>query len=221
MEYSYLDRSTETLKGETWKLVLNYEEGYEISDFGRIRSIDRRVPHPRLGSQFVKGRILKQKINTNINIVTGDPSIYLSVALSNEGNLKYFNIRRLVYSTFVYPISFDDDSLVVLNIDGDGYNNHLHNLTVATYQEKSIRAYKRKRVPESYLKTADRSKWTKIHGGTTRRKPICQYDTKGNFISEYVSITEASRITGVGEKEIINVAKNKYKQWNGFVWRYK
>ena len=216
----YLDTETKELEGEIWVSVYGYEESYEVSSFGRVRSTDRVVPHPRLGSQTVKGRILKQKVSTNKNLKTGQPSCYVSVALSYEGKQKYHNVRRLVYSAFVHPIDFNQDMLVVLNIDGDGLNNQLHNLTVATYREKSKRAYIRDRVVESYLKTADRSTWSKPYGGKARMKPIraIHFPTKKVFLFD--SVTHASKITGIGEKEIIGVAKGRYKKWRSYIFQY-
>jgi hypothetical protein len=70
------------------------------------------------------------------------------------------------------------------------------------------------------LKYADRSKWKKIYGGATRRKPVLQMSLKGKTIKKYKSIAEASKKTGTDEKAIIDVAKGRYSQWNGFKWRY-
>lgn len=218
--YYYLDTETNQLDGEIWLPVDEYLGFYEVSSFGRVRSVDRKVPHPRLGSQTVKGRILKQKLNSNENLKTGEPSCYLSVALSWEGKLKYHNVRRLVYSAFVQTVDFKQDGLVVLNVDGDGLNNHLHNLTVATYKEKSIRAYKRDRVGESYLKVADRSLWHKPYGGMTRRKRIRAIDLNTRKVLIFDSITQASENTGIGEKEIIGVAKGRYKKWRSYIFQY-
>jgi hypothetical protein len=219
--YPYQDKKTDLLEGEIWRDVPALEVYYQVSNLGRVRSLDRVVPHPRLHSQFVKGRILSQSIAKNKNILSGIPMIDLRVSLSYSGKMQYHNTRRLVYTTFVRPLDFEKDGLYVINDDCDGYNCRLDNLSVSTKSEKSRRAFHRERVPESYLKTADRSKWKgKIYGGMSRRKPILQLDLNNNIIAHFESISQASRSTGIGEKEIINVAKGRYAQWKGFRWKY-
>jgi hypothetical protein len=221
MQRIYKDTTTARLKGESWKDLKGYEGTYQVSSLGRVRSLDRTIPHPRLFKQFVQGRILKQKVMLERNIKTGKPSVSLQVALTIEGKTKFFNVRRLVYQAFVEStINFQKDSFVIVNKNGNGYNNSVSNCIKITLQEKSAIAFKRGRVGESYLKYADRSKWKKPYGGAVNRKPVSKYSIRGRLIKQYSSITEASRDTGLGEKEIINVAKGRYDQWNGFVWKY-
>ena len=109
----------------------------------------------------------------------------------------------------------------MINRDGDGYDNSVDNLALVTRAEKSQRALRRGRVPQSHLKSADRSEWKgKIYGGMSRRKPVVQLNADGSLVARYESIAEASRQTGFGEKEIINVAKGRCQTWKGFRWRY-
>lgn len=213
------NKSLKNVKGERWKDVPDFEGLYKVSNFGRVKSLDRVIPHPRLKEQFVAGRILSQSVAKNRNIKTGEPMIDLRVSLSRDGQQYYFNTRRVVYSAFRKKIDYEEDGLYVINKDGNGYNNALKNLKLVTKSEKSIRAFERDRVVESYLKTADRSTW-KNYGGYTRRKAIKQYSLRGKLLAKYESIKEASRQTGCGEKEIIMVARGAYRQTKGFKWRY-
>ncbi|MEM9338420.1 MAG: NUMOD4 domain-containing protein [Bacteroidota bacterium] len=219
-EYPYLDTTTYELEGEIWKPVIDYEEYYEVSNLGRVRSLDRVIPHPRLNTQFVKGRILKQKVIFHPNTISDQPMIDLQVSLSKDGKQHYQNVRRLVYSAFIENLYYKEDKRYIINVDCDGYNNHVENLKAVPIKEKSKRSFSRKRVPESYLSYADRSEW-KEYGGMSRRKPISQFDLNGKLIASYESIAEASRATGIGEKAIIDVAKKKYSQWKGSVWKYE
>lgn len=215
----YNGKLSRMLKGERWKDIQDFEGLYQVSNLGRVKSLDRVIPHPRLKEQFVAGRILSQSVAENKNIKTGEPMIDLRVSLSKDGHQYYFNTRRLVYSAFRKKIDYEQDGLYVINKDGDGFNNALKNLKLVTKSEKSIRAFERDRVVESYLKTADRSTW-KNYGGYTRRKPVKQYSLKGKLLAKYQSIREACRKTGCGEKEIINVARGILKQTKGYKWRY-
>ena len=49
---------------------------------------------------------------------------------------------------------------------------------------------------------------------------VIQYSLDGEYINEYKSLTEASRQSKVSEDGIYRCASGKYKQANGFIWRY-
>lgn len=74
----YLNKSLTSLKGERWKDVPDFEGIYKVSNFGRVKSLDRIILHPRLKEQFVAGRILSQSVAKNRNIKTGEPMIDLA-----------------------------------------------------------------------------------------------------------------------------------------------
>ena len=172
---SYQDRQTALLSGEVWRDVPGYEGYHQVSSLGRIKSLDRVVPHPRLGEQTVYGRLLTQKVVVNINTIREEKMVDLQVSLSLEGKQHYRNVRRLVYTAFVEPLDCQRDSLYVINQDGNGYDNAVSNLALITRAEKSQRALRRGRVPVSHLKSADRTEWKdKTYGGKARRKPVIQ-----------------------------------------------
>lgn len=52
---------------EIWRPVKDYEGLYEVSNLGRIKSLDRTCRHPLGGTRIVKQRIMKQeKISLDI-----------------------------------------------------------------------------------------------------------------------------------------------------------
>ena len=71
---------------EIWKPVVGYEGLYEVSSFGRVRSLDRYD-----GRAYKRGCILKPKIQSN----------YLRVSLCNGGKCKQQSIHRLVAQAFI------------------------------------------------------------------------------------------------------------------------
>ncbi|MDB5136877.1 MAG: hypothetical protein JWP37_3480 [Mucilaginibacter sp.] len=205
------------MPGEIWKDVPGFEGSYQASTMGRIKSLDRFIPHPRLYRQFVKGQIRSQSIAKNGNLKTGEPSIDLRVTFTVENTGYYFNTRRIIYQTFIDPhLDYKHDGLYVINIDGYGYNNRPENLRLVTKSEKQLRAFERGRVLP-FLETEDRTNWRKNYSTS---KPIAQYDMEGNLIKQYPSVKEAARQMHLDDKAIIQVAKGMYKQWNGFVWKY-
>ena len=52
-------------------------------------------------------------------------------------------------------------------------------------------------------------------------KAILQFDLKGNFIREFISIAEASRFMNTSYSNINGVLKNRQKTAKEFKWRYK
>lgn len=222
MAYYYENTLDLFLPKELWKDVTDYEGYYQVSNFGRVKSLDRQIPHPRLKSQFIKGRILKQKVVEGINLVSDAKMVALQVALCRENSMHFFNVRRLVYAAYKRPIDFKKDGLYVINKNYNGYNNTIDNLELVTKEEKSKRAFKRGRVPESHLKKADRSKWVnKIYAGKASRKPIAQIDPENKLPTViYKSVREASQKTGFDSKGIINSAKGRQKLCCGFKWEY-
>jgi hypothetical protein len=220
LRYPYQNRSLSNIRGERWKDIPGFEGIYQASNYGRVKSLDRTVPHTRLVEQFVEGRILAQSIARNRNIKTGEPMIDLRVSLSRDGEQFYYNVRRLIYITFVNRrINYRKDGLYVINKNSDGYNNRVSNLKLATKSEKQLRVFKRQR-QDSYLKTADRSKWPKTYGGYANRRKVTQYTRKGKLVRRYESIRDAARRTGFDEKGIIGAARGEYAQWRGFKWKY-
>lgn len=215
-EYPYQNLNSESLPNEIWKEISNFE-GYEISNLGRVKSIDRVVPHPRLYKQFVKGRILKQKKQINFNKLIKDEIVYLQTTLCLDGKMFAHNVRRLVYSAFISPINYQEDGFCVMNINGDGFDNSVSNLKLITNSEKVKRIFKRGRM-ENTLLNIDRSNWERRR--TKLQKPIAQYSMQDELIFEYSCIREAHRATGFDEKGMTHTARGLYKQWKGYKWKF-
>jgi len=114
---------------EIWLPVKGYEVYYEVSSFGRVRSLER-VLKSRHGQRLKKASIMKQSPNG-----TG----YLSVCLSNQCQKKNFYVHRLVADAF---LGVGDN--VVDHLDSDRSNNVVWNLDVVT-QRENIRRGVRKR----------------------------------------------------------------------------
>jgi hypothetical protein len=54
-----------------------------------------------------------------------------------------------------------------------------------------------------------------------KRKIILQFDLEGNFIREWISMSDASRKLKIALGDIWRVANNKRKSAGKFVWKYK
>ena len=99
---------------ETWKPVVGFEGLYEISDFGRIKSLDRMIQR-RGHTKLLRGRLLTSSVNG---------AGHLQINLSNE-NKKSFKVHRLVLEAFTGPCP---QGLECCHNDGNHVNNHIENL---------------------------------------------------------------------------------------------
>lgn len=110
---------------ENWKPVLGYEGHYEISDYGRVRGVERVVPHPMFGTMTKKAADIKLKSHKDG---------YLVVTLHREGKRKTRMVHQLVLESFreVRP-----EGMETRHLDGNPKNNHISNLKWGTPKENS------------------------------------------------------------------------------------
>lgn len=114
---------TDILSDEKWKPIPGFEEKYEISNKGRIRSIDRSVLLKKGILQFRKGKIIKLNSNTKG---------YLFSNLYCKGKHKPAYPHRLVAESFIN----NPNRLPEVNhIDGNKQNNTVNNLEWVTREE--------------------------------------------------------------------------------------
>lgn len=113
------------LSDEKWMSVnvKGYEAFYEVSDKGRVRSLDRIVSKDR----HIKGRVLKSTLNND-----GYPMIVMSV----DNAQKTIAVHRLVATSWLR--SGMKKGYQVNHIDGDKTNNHLENLEWVTASRNVI-----------------------------------------------------------------------------------
>lgn len=111
---------------ETWKPVVRYEGLYEVSDQGRVRSLDR-TEHCK------DGLIRRRKGRTRIP--AKNRYGYPIVGLCKDGKMKTKTIHRLVLEAFVGPCP---DGLECLHKDGAPENNTIENLKWGSHSENTL-----------------------------------------------------------------------------------
>ena len=109
---------------EIWKDIPGYEGYYQVSNLGRVKSLDRKVW--KFGKQWVnmKGVLITPVKNRS----------YLTLRLSG----KRFYIHQLVAMAFLNhkPNGFND---TVDHIDFNHSNNRVENLRIISHKENSRR----------------------------------------------------------------------------------
>lgn len=188
---------------EIWKDIEGYEGIYQVSNLGRIRSLDRYItkPHPRNG---VPTRYLKK--GQIVKTFAGRYG-YIGAVLKFEHKQKNFMVHRLVAKAFV-PGYFDGAD--VNHKDCNRQNNRADNLEWMTRRDNL-----------KYSNGDTASAIEQIH--RSQRKPIIQMTMEGEFIREWPSIHSAHLALGLDSKSISGVCHQNYgtKTCGGFRWKFK
>lgn len=113
-----------TKEKEVWRDIPNYEQYYQVSNMGRVRSVDRTVVDSMGRKYYFKGRNLKFNKKQEYNKVT----------LSKDGKKRGYNVSQLVAMTYLNHTP-DGHQLVIDHINGDKLNDSVENLQIVTSRE--------------------------------------------------------------------------------------
>lgn len=179
---------------EEWRDIKGYEGYYQVSNMGRVRSVDRDIRNTgNIGETKIshyKGRVLIQGRRNKG---------YLGVILTKNSKQKSYAVHRLVAQAFI-P---NPNNLPQVNHkDEDKTNNCVENLEWCDCKYNINYGSWRKKQSES-------------HKGKYAKK-IVQLSKSGRFIRIFDSITDAEKITGT--KHISAVACGHRKYAGGYVW---
>jgi hypothetical protein len=112
---------------ERWLPVPGWEGLYEVSDHGKVRSLDRMVRTHHDGRRLYPGRTLKPQPASKYG--------HLKVGFTREGGKVYwFQIHQLVMLAFDKPCP---EGLEVRHLDSNPANNVLSNLAYGTRKENA------------------------------------------------------------------------------------
>jgi len=118
-------------KKEIWRNIRGYEGSYQVSDLGRVRSLDRFFRN-RQSYCLLKGRMKKLRLNERGYVIVG---------LSKQNKIRVHKVHRLVAEAFLKNKKSKPTVNHKNNIKTD---NVVENLEWATYQENTDHAIKNK-----------------------------------------------------------------------------
>lgn len=182
---------------EIWKNIKGYEGLYQVSNLGRVKSLDRYMNNKHGTKTLKKGRIL---INSLVKR-TG----YLRVSLSKNGKFISKSIHQLVATAFIPNPNYYDQ---INHKDENKANNCINNL------EWCDSKYNNNYGNHSLKISLTRKKNQK------GSKKVYQYDLDNNFIKVWDSTREVARIFNINNCAISRCCRGKQKTSCGFVWKY-
>ncbi len=116
---------------EWWRDVIGYEGRYRVSDWGRVKSVDRAVLHlPKNRAPYTHNII-----GVVLYIGKHDRTGHCHVYLTRENRLRKFKVHRLVLESFVGPPPKGTECRHFP--DRDTANNRLENLQWGTKKENA------------------------------------------------------------------------------------
>src|ERR1700743_293363 len=88
----YKNLSLKNIHGELWKPIKGYKGLYEISNMGRVKSLERKGTKIGYGNYYRSPRIKKQNYGTNN---------YLCLVLNKDKTARTKSVHRLVAIHFI------------------------------------------------------------------------------------------------------------------------
>lgn len=211
-------------KEEIWKPVVGYEDRYQISNMGNLKSNDYLIHYCNGKKELRKGRIRKA------NIIQG----YRVFLMAKETGGKRFNMRasRMVAMAFI-PNPYNKPC--VDHIDTNKLNDSVENLRWVTHSENNLNPITRERMRQNGLgrKLSDETR-RKMGLASLGRKPsqqtiekirekarhVFMFGKNGFPIKEFKSAYYAEQETGICKSHIFDSCNCTRKCAGGYMWRY-
>ena len=182
---------------EIWKNIPNYENLYQVSNLGNVRSLNHIRNNGKNKKCLQKGKTLKPAIQK---------SDYKFVVLSKNGKTKGYRVHRLVAQTFI-P---NPNNLPCVNHkDENRQNNNVSNLEWCTIAYNNNYGTKKERQQKKMKEKKGRI--------------VNQYDLNGNFIKQWKCLMDIER--GLNKKRgaaiVWACCNKKTKTAYGYRWEYE
>ena len=169
MDYDYILEQSKC-GNEIWIGIPGYENHYQISNMGRVKSLDRSVIDKKGRNHITLGRVMKPTPDKK----TG----HMRISLWKDSKRRVLYVHRLVMETFVGECP---DGMEVCHNDGDSSNNRLDNLRYDTRHENMIDASKLCRSPSQKLSPDDVLEIRKRLSNGEKQVDIAKYYEVGQY----------------------------------------
>lgn len=192
------------MEKEEWRDVKDYEGIYQVSSFGRIKSLDRIKEYKR-GDKVIKSVVKGTLIKTFL-FSWG----YEGFVASKFGRTTTKYIHKVIAESF---IPNPDNKKMVNHKDLNKLNNRIDNLEWCTHKENIQHYFK-----QPHVKGSNAGKFGK---DSHQIKAVIQYTLDGEFIKEYPSVSSVGFELGINISGIYKNCTGKSSKSNGYKWKYK
>lgn len=188
---------------EEWRDIVGYEGLYQVSNLGRVKRI-------------VGWKCLK----TRLRNLSNDKDGYQIIQLCKNSVYAPMKIHRLVGIMFPDLVSWTEDAkgkpfdkLQINHKNECKWDNNYWNLEWCTREYNNNYGTRITRMKEN----------KKGKFNTKKSKPVIQYTIDMKYVTEYPSVTEAERQTGIHHGNICQCCKGNinYSHAGGFIWKYQ
>ena len=180
---------------EKWKDINGYEGLYQVSNMGRVKSLERAVPSKNGSKRTIRERILKSRITPN-----GYSQVFL---FNGRRKGKLLLVHRLVCEAFHEN---PENKPEVNHINENKLDNRACNLEWVTRKENCNYGTRPARIAKANVKN--------------KSKSVGQYTLDGKLIKVWQSIREVERQLGFSNANISKATRDERKTAYGYVWKY-
>lgn len=188
------------LLNEEFRDIKGYEGLYQVSNYGRIKSLNRH-------------QYYRRKINEHILKVDFNEKGYCYINLCKNSKSNSKRVSKMVATTFLDRKDYksmpnEDKSLIKLDKlevnhkNENKLDNHANNLEFCTHTYN--------------INYGNRN----IKHKNKMAKKVNQYDLDGNFIKQWNCIIDIQREIRIWNTSISACCKGKVKAAGGYIWRY-
>lgn len=191
------------MEKEIWRDIDDYIGLYQVSNMGRVKSVERVIWDNRGYYKTVPERILKAgKINGG----------YMQVGLCKEGKTKKYLVHQLVASAFVEnPEGYKE----INHISEDKTNNKAENLEWCSRSYNVNYGTRNNRMAEKLRGMKQSEEQIK-----KKSRPVLGINKVSGLIVEFNSAREASRQLVINQSSIWECCQGKRKSAGGYTWHY-
>ncbi|MET3537654.1 NUMOD4 domain-containing protein [Chryseobacterium limigenitum] len=192
--------SLKDLPNEEWKLIEGFEN-YAISNYGRIKSLERCIVNSYGGKWRLKDSIKKPRVFKYFNKYLKTDFYSVRGSLSLEGKEYGKSIPRLVYYHFVEKFDMDDRSLLISFKDNNQFHVHADNLEKLSVSDLH---YKTMKLGRGKKRNFDRA--------------VNQYTVEGSFVASYESMDAAAGSLGINRTYVLAAIEKERLTAGEFRW---
>lgn len=183
---------------EIWKDITGYEGLYQVSNLGRVKSLNYR--HTK------EEKLLQLTLNKKG---------YLTVTLCKDKS-KTVQVHRLVASVFIPNVN---NKPCINHLNGQKDDNRVENLEWCTHKENNIHAWEN---GLNRLTEDGRKRLSEAHKGKCNsiKRKVDQYTLNGEYIKTWSSISEASKELKIHLSHICHCCREQRNMAGGYIWKY-